>query len=100
MAKAKSGSVRINIYVHDAGIRRQIKTVAAQKDLSVSEFCLRAIAGQLAKEQELAGENETGVLKKAAEKARKFHMKYFGKNVFSVNSADLIRQAREERSSL
>jgi len=100
MVQTKSGSVRINIYVHDPAIRRQIKTAAAQKDLSVSEFCMQAIASQLAREQELAGENETGVLRKAAEKARKFHTKFFGNRVFSVNSADLIREAREERSSL
>jgi len=100
MAKAKNTSVRINIYVHDPDIRRQIKTVAAQKDLTVSEYCLQAIAGQLAKEQELAGEEGVGMLKKAVEKARKFHTKRFGKRVFSVNSADLIREAREERNSL
>jgi hypothetical protein len=99
MAKAKSGSVRINIYVHDTRIRRQIKTVAAQKDLSVSEYCLQAIAGQLAKEQELAGEVGIGTLKKAVKKAQQFHAKHFGKSVFSINSADLIREAREERSS-
>jgi len=100
MEKAKSASVRINIYVHDPGIRRQIKTVAARKDLSVSEYCLQAITGQLAKEQELAGEEGMGALKKAVEKARKFHRKHFGKSVFSINSADLIRESREERSSL
>jgi len=100
MVKKKSGSVRINIYLHDPNIRRQIKTVAAQKDLSISEFCLQAIVGQLTKEKGLVVENETTILKKAVEKAKKFHMKYFGKNVFSVNSADLIREAREERNSL
>jgi len=100
MAKAKNTSVRINIYVHDPGIRRQIKAVAAQKDLSVSEYCLQAIAGQLAKEQQSPEETGMWTLKKAVEKARKFHTKHFGKRVFSINSADLIRVAREERSSL
>jgi hypothetical protein len=100
MAKAKSTSVRINIYVHDSGIRRRIKTVAAQKDLSVSEYCLQAIEGQLAKEQQPPEEAGMRTLKKAVEKARKFHTKHFGKKVFSISSADLIREAREERSSL
>jgi hypothetical protein len=100
MAKTKSTSVRINIYVHDPGIRRRIKTVAAQKDLSVSEYCLQAIEGQLAKEQQSPEETGMRTLNKAVEKARKFHAKHFGKRVFSVNSADLIREAREERSSL
>ncbi len=58
MAKTKSTSVRINIYVHDPGIRRRIKAVADQKDLSVSEYCLQAIEGQLAKEQQ--SPEETG----------------------------------------
>ncbi len=100
MSKAKNSSVRINIYVHDPGIRRQIKAVAAQKDLSVSEYCLQAIEGQLAKEQQPPEEVGMRTLKRAVEKARKFHTKRFGKRVFSVNSADLIREAREERSSL
>jgi len=100
MAKEKSTSVRINIYVHDPGIRRQIKAVAAQKDLSVSEFCLQAIEGQLAKERQSPEETGMRTLNKAVEKARKFHTKHFGKRVFSVNSADLIREAREERNSL
>ena len=100
MAKTKSASVRINIYVHDPGIRRQIKAVAAQKDLSVSEYCLEAIEGRLAKEQQSPEETGMRTLNKAVGKARKFHTKHFGKRVFSVNSADLIKEAREERSSL
>jgi hypothetical protein len=98
--KTKNTSVRINIYVHDPGIRRRIKTVAAQKDLSVSEYCLQAIEGQLAREQLSPEEAGMRTLNKAVEKARKFHTKHFGKRAFSVNSADLIREAREERSSL
>jgi hypothetical protein len=100
MAKTKNTSVRINIYVHDPGIRRQIKIVAAQKDLSVSEYCLQAIEGQLAKEQQSPEEKGMRTLNKAVEKARKFHTNHFGKRVFSVNSADLIREVREERSPL
>jgi len=100
MPKTKNTSVRINIYVHDPAIRRQIKAVAAQKDLSVSEYCLQAIEDQLAKERELTAEEGMSTMKKTVEKARKFHTKHFGKRVFSVNSADLIREAREERSSL
>ncbi len=100
MASAQSNSVRINIYVHDPAVRRRIKTVAAQKDLSVSEYCLQAITGQLAREREYPGEGRTGPMKKAVEKARRFHTKSLGQRVFSVSSADLIRQVREERGSL
>ena len=100
MAKARNTPVRINIYVHNPGLRRQIKAVAAQKDLSISEYCLQAIEGELAKEQQSPVEAGTRRLKRAVEKARMFHTKHFRKRVFSVNSAELIREAREERSSL
>ena len=46
--------VRLNIYVHDPLIRRRIKTAAAQKDISVSEYCLQAITDQLAEKQKWA----------------------------------------------
>ena len=50
--KRTNSIVRLNIYVHDPLIRRRIKTVAAQKDISVSEYCLQAITDQLAREAE------------------------------------------------
>ena len=95
----QSRSVRLNIYVHDASLRRQIKAVAAEKDISVSEYCLRAITNQLIKEKKLDHE-ETSHLRTAVEKAQKFQSKTFGGKVFSVSSADLIRESRENRNEL
>ena len=99
MTVKQNRSVRLNIYVHDASIRRQVKAVAAQKDVSVSEYCLRAITNQLIKEEKIARE-EIGHLKTAVEKAQKFQTKTFGGKVFSVSSADLIRESRENRNEL
>jgi len=99
MPKKKNSPVRLNIYVHDPGIRRQIKAVAAQKDISVSEYCLRAITNQLIKEKKVDRE-EISHLKTAVEKAQTFQTKTFGGKVFSVSSADLIRESRENRNEL
>ena len=98
MSTGKNNPVRLNIYVHDSGIRRQIKTMAAQKDVSVSEYCLKAITNQLVKEQEMDGEGKSS-LKTAVEKANKFQIKTFRGKTFTVSSADLIREARDNRST-
>lgn len=100
MAKTKTNSVRINIYAHDSEIRRQIRTRAAQKDLSISEYCLQAISSQLARDRDSLEEEGKGILGSAVEKARRFHTRNFGKRVFSVNSAALIKEAREEKSPM
>ena len=96
MAK-KSSPVRLNIYVHDPNIRRQIKEMAARKDISISEYCLRAIKNQLIKEQKAAHEEEN-VLKKAVKKARRFQ-ETFGGKTFAISSADLIHETRENRNA-
>lgn len=53
MSKNKNSPVRLNIYIHDPGMRRQIKAMAAQKDVSVSEFCVQAITNHLLKKRNL-----------------------------------------------
>ncbi len=104
MPKKKISSVRLNIYVNDPAIRRQVKTAAAKQDISVSEYCLRAITVQLMKDGERPHkdggkppEEEPNFLKPAVEKAHRFQAEAFGGRVFSISSADLIREAREDR---
>jgi hypothetical protein len=99
MFMRQNGPVRLNIYIHDPDIRRQIKAVAAKRDISVSDYCLRAITNQLVKEEEI-GREEANPLKTGLEKARKFQTKTFGGKVFSVSSAELIRESRESRNKL
>ena len=97
--KRTNSIVRLNIYVHDPLIRRRIKTVAAQKDISVSEYCLQAITDQLAREAEMGLKRNDISLGTALEKAKRFQAKTFGGRVFRVSSGDLIREARKERNA-
>jgi len=98
MAKKKNNPVRLNIYVHDPQIRRQIREMTAIKDISISEYCLRAIKAQLRKEQK-AGDEEGNLLKRAVKKARRFQ-ETFGGKTFAISSADLIRETRENRNEI
>jgi hypothetical protein len=97
--KRTNSTVRLNIYVHDPLIRRRIKTAAAQKDISVSEYCLQAIADQLAREAEMGLKKNDISLETALEKAKRFQAKTFGGRSFRVSSGDLIGEARKERNA-
>lgn len=98
MPKKNIRSVRLNIYINDPTIRRQVKTAAAQQDISVSEYCLRAITLQLMKDGGKPPKEEPNLLKAAIEKASRFQAETFGGRVFSISSADLITEARENRN--
>ncbi len=98
MTKKKPHLVRLNIYVRDPAIRRHVKLSAAKRDLSVSEYCLRAITTQLVKDGEgIHGGGRHTPLAGAVAKARRFQAETFGGRAFSVSSAQLIREARERR---
>ncbi len=97
MAKKKSSPVRLNIYIHDPDLRRQIKEMTARKEVSISDYCLRAIKTQLLQEQKAEHEEENA-LRKAVKKARLFQ-ETFGGRTFAIRSADLIREAREDGSA-
>lgn len=99
MPKSKNTPVRLNIYIHDPGIRQQIKAIAARKDVSISEYCLQAITNQLVKEQKVPLEGGASSLKNAVENAHRFHKKTFEGKIFTVSSADLIQEDRENRST-
>ncbi|GIW50694.1 MAG: hypothetical protein KatS3mg081_0049 [Gemmatimonadales bacterium] len=100
MAKAtkKSTVTRLNIYLPDPAIRRQVKAAAAKQDLSASEYCLRAITRQLIRDGERPPHGkERPPLETAIAAARRFQAETFGGRVFTVSSAELIREAREGR---
>jgi len=97
MPKKNITPLRLNIYINDPTIRRQVKTTAAKQDISVSEYCLRAITLQLIKDGEKPRKGGPNSLKAAIEKAHRFHAETFGGQVFSISSSDLIREAREDR---
>ena|SRR5713101_6155570 len=92
-------TARLNIYVPDPGVRRQVKMAAAKRDLSVSEYCLRAITTQLLTDGERVDAGRSRLGRAAVDRARRFQAETFKGRVFSVSSADLIRDARERRDA-
>ncbi len=98
MIRKKPGN-RLNIYVHDAQLRRQVRAAAAHRDLSISEYCLRAITAQLIRDGERRpeGVERGGLVREAVARARRFQADAFAGQTFSVDSAELIREARRER---
>ena len=93
----KSPISRLNIYLPDPVLRRQVKAAAAKRDLSVSAYCLQAITAQLLSDGERLPEQESLPTREAAvARARRFQAEAFGGRVFAVSSAELIREAREE----
>lgn len=100
MTKKKTRLARLNIYLPDPAIRRQVKMSAAKQDLSISEYCLRAITTQLIKDGARPAGGERGSrLRSAVERARQFQAETFGGRAFSVSSADLIWEARRRRDA-
>lgn len=96
----KTTPPRLNIYLPDPAIRRQVKAAAAKRDVSISEYCLRAITTQLIRDGERTPDRkDRHPLQAAVAKARRFQAQKFGGRVFAISSSDLIREAREGRSS-
>lgn len=89
---------RLNIYISDPKVRSQVKIRAAQADVSISEFCQRAITAYLEKDQNDAGTEKDNPLKAAVAKARQFQARVFRGKRLKVSSADLIRVARKQRN--
>ena len=82
---------RLNIYISDPSVRRQVKMAAAKRDLSVSAYCLRAITTQLMTDGEQPGEERSKLVRAAVDEARRFQAQTFKGRVFSVSSAELVR---------
>ncbi len=96
---AKRGIARLNIYVPNPAIRRQVKAAAAKRDLSESDYCLKAITAQLARDGELPpGGDQLSPIRVAVDRARRFQKETFGNRVFATSSATLIRETRRWRT--
>ena len=80
-------------------LRTRLKIAAARKSVTMRQYCLTAVEQQLDRE-------EVGVLasgtfsQEAIDKARALQESVFGKRRLADESAELIRQAREERGRL
>ena len=96
----KSPVPRLNIYLPDPEIRRQVKAAAARRDLSASDYCLRAITAQLLRDGERPhARRRRRPLKAAVAAARRFQAETFDGRVFAISSAELIRETREDRGT-
>jgi hypothetical protein len=90
MTKRGSGRpvrARLNIHLPDAAIWPAVRTAAAKRNLTVFEYCLRAIAAQLVRDGKRAGG-------RAISAARRFQAQTLRGYTFTVISADLIRETR------
>ncbi|CAN5673685.1 hypothetical protein BH23GEM3_BH23GEM3_14650 [soil metagenome] len=97
MQKKKPAAPRLNIYLPDPSVRRRIKAAATEQDISASEYCVRAILAHLEQEQQTVSPEQERAqrLRSAVEQARRFREATFQDQVFSVSSAELIREVRE-----
>jgi hypothetical protein len=97
----KPGMVaRINIYVRDPDVRRRVKAAAAQRDLSLSDYCLQAITAQLVRDGERgAVESAATGARAAVQRARRFQARTFKGRRFRVSSARLIRESHATRNN-
>ena len=96
----RGATARLNIYLPSAALRRLVKTAAAKRDVSVSEYCVHAITNQLKRDREDAPDQDERVpLSTAVATARRFQADTFRGRTFTVSSADLIRQGRKRRSA-
>lgn len=77
-------------------LRTRLKIAAARKDTTMREYCLSAIEQQLAQE-ELGVITSGNFDSKAIGEARVLQESIFGHNRLPDDSAELIRQIREER---
>ena len=99
-ATKKAAIARLNIYLPDPEIRRQVKAAAARLDLSVSEYCVRAITSQLVQsEEESPPGKRSSLMESTLVQARRFQAETFRGRIFAVSSAELIRESRKERNT-
>ena len=81
----------------DPAFQRRLKATAALKGVSMRQYCLTAIEGELDKDEDSSqGKQRSGDSDIAGVIALRDEI--FGDRVLSGNSADLIREAREERT--
>ena len=80
-------------------LRRRIRLAAAARDMSVTEYCREAIEGRLGLDR---GNGEDAEARSQRARAtvvglREMQQRIFGGRRLTTSSAELIREAREER---
>ena len=82
----------------DPGFQRRLKATAALKGVSMREYCLSAIDRELAKD-EVREQKREQIDLPLSERFKKHGKEVIGDHVLPGNSADLIREGREERAA-
>ena len=93
MGDAKRPRISIDV---TPDLRRRIRLAAAARDMSVTEYCREVLTHHLIPGTDGQDERRQRALE-ALETARRFRERVFGDRVLTPDSAELIREAREER---
>ena len=82
----------------DPMVQRRLKAVAAMKGISMRQYCLTAIGRELSKD-EVQGVVDLPFGHEALDRLDAFRKEIFGDRILPGDSVDLIREARESRST-
>lgn len=91
----ENGKKRLSLDVDEA-FQQRLKAAAAQRGVSMRQYCQKAIEKELAGDEEQAEEEHS--LEGMAESLTALRKEIFGDRVLPGNSVDLIREAREMRA--
>jgi hypothetical protein len=76
--------------------RRRIRLAAAERDMSVTEYCREILTHHLHQQADGEDARRERALE-ALEIARRFRERVFGDRILTPDSSELIREDREER---
>jgi len=93
MAEPKRPRLSIDITPE---LRRRVRLAAAAQDMSVTEYCREILTRHLRQEADGQDARRERALE-ALQRARRLRESIFGDRVLTPDSAELIREAREER---
>lgn len=79
-------------------LRTRLKIAAARKSITMRQYCLSAVEQELDRE-DVAVFSSGSFGREAVEKARALQRSVFGRRRLADESAELIRQARDERAN-
>ena len=82
----------------DPMVQRRLKAVAAMKGISMRQYCLTAIGRELSKD-EVQGVVDLPFGHEALDRLDALRKEIFGDRILPGDSVDLIREARESRST-
>jgi hypothetical protein len=93
MAEPKRPRISIDV---TPDLRRRIRLAAAARDMSITEYCREVLARHLVQETDGQDARRERALK-ALESVNRLRERIFGDRILTTDSAELIREDREER---